>query len=432
MSARQAALRLGALKDPRARPHLEQALRSPDVGLRVGAASALGAIGHSASRPGLEAMLVDPDWRARAQAAYALSRIHDPRSTGILAETLGRDPSALVRNASALALGRIGDPRAIPWLVRALDDESDRVRREAIIALERAHDPGAPEKVRRFLRDPVRRVRIAATLVAGLRRDQSSVPELLELLARADHWEKPAIMVALGRIGTPESGAALARSADDEVRWVRVCALHGLAEMRAPQTREVARSKLADPSWAVRGAAALALGNVGRHDDAGALVPLLRDPSAWVRRAAVYGLGMLGLADRSPEIRGALEDPDPEVSLAAIWALGRLADRASAPRLIELLGQARPHPPSHRTVLVEGDGAVRLVSDAHSRRFDALVQALSALAARWPDPPVFAALESARRGLTEVELDRPARLPSPLGPGEGARTLRSLFEVGPQ
>jgi HEAT repeat protein len=200
--------------------------------------------------------------------------------------------------------------------------------------------------------------------------------------------------------------------------------------MRAPETRSVARAKLVDPAWAVRGAAALALGRAGEARDADLLVPLLKDPNAWVRRAAVYGLGQLAATGYSTEIRAALSDPDPEVQLAAIWAAGHIGDALAAPRLIQSLEIARPpRGVSSAPTLVEGDGAVRLVSDAEGRRFDALVEAIGSLAVRWNDPSAWRALDAARRRLTAAELNRPARLPAPLGPGEGPKTRRDLFEA---
>lgn len=425
--APSAARRLGQLRAIQARSHLERALQSTDVRVRLGATSALGLIGDRRSRAALEACLDDSDRHVRAQAAYALSRMPDRRSSARLIETLSRDGSALVRNSCAIALGRIGDLRGIPALERALEDESDRVRREAVVALERSADPDAARKARRLLRDPARRVRIAATVVLGLRRDRGAVPELVEFSQRADVWEKPALLVALGRIGTRECGVVLARCADDPARWVRVCALHGLAEMRAPEARGVARAKLTDSAWAVRGAAALALGKVGTLADGSGLVQRLADPSAWVRRAAVYALGQLNAKTRAPAIRRAFDDPDPEVQLAAIWSAGHLEDRRATPQLVRWLERAPARVTSTRRTLVEGDGAVRLVSDADERRFDALVQAVGAIASATGDPAARAAIVAAYRRVPVSELGRRVRLPTPLGVGDDPRTLRGLF-----
>lgn len=423
----RAALRLGKLGDARALPTFEAALASADVALRVAAATALEVMGRPESRPALEAALGDTDWRVRAQAAYALSRLADRRSTLPLVDRLRHDASALVRNHCALALGRVGDPRAIPALERALEDVSDRVRREAILALERCGDPEAPSKVRRFLSDPAERVRIAAAVVLGVRRDPAAGAALLARWRVSSTWERPALIIALGRVGGDDAVETLVRAADDPMRSVRVCAIHALAETRTSSAGEVARRKLSDPSWAVRGAAALALGHVGTAEDGSRLLPLLGDPHPWPRRGAVYALGQLGVRRGSSAIRAALDDPDAEVRLAAIWALGRLGDRRARPRLTKLLRETRPNPRGEGTTLAESDGAVRLVSDANARLFGALVEAVGSLAALSRDREAEEALEEAERVLSEEELDQAARLPSPLGPGELVPSVRELF-----
>ena len=423
----RAALRLAELGDIRARPALETVLDSSDTALRVAAVIALEVLGRPESRVALEKCLEDSDWRVRGQVAYALSRLSDPKSTIPLAHHLTHDGSALVRNHCALALGRIGDSRAIPALEHALNDESDRVRREAILAIERCGDPEAAPKVRRFLSDPSLRVRIAAAVVLGVRRDLASGAALLARWRESAPWERPALIIALGRIGTPEAVEALVRAADDPMRSVRVCVVHALAETRTPPARAVARGKLADPSWAVRGAAALALGHVGMAEDGPGLLPLLVDPHPWPRRGAVYALGQLGFRSSAPKVRAALDDPDPEVRLAAVWTLGRLGDRHARQRLTKLLRETRPSPVHVGSTLAESEGAVRLVSDANARLFGALVEAIGSLAVLSRDPEAEEALEEAERVLSEEELDRAARLPSPLGPGELVPSIRELF-----
>ncbi len=264
----------------------------------------------------------------------------------------------------------------------------------------------------------------------GLRRDRGSVRELLEYSERAGIWEKPALLVALGRIGSLDCGSTLARYADDPARWVRVCALHGLAEMGAPEAREVARAKLHDPAWAVRGAAALALGKVGTPADREEVARGLADPSAWVRRAAIYALGQLNARRHAPAIRRALGDADPEVQLAAIWAVGHLEHRPAVPQLTRWLETTPSRGAASRTTLAEGDGAVRLVSDAGERRYDALVQALGSIGAGTGDPAARAALRAAYARVPRSDMGRRVRLPSPLGPGDDPRSLRTLFVAG--
>ncbi len=429
MVARRQAIRsLSLVRDERVRRSLERALTDPDPILRLAAAAALGSQGDPRSRLPLESALSDEHWNVRAQAAYALSRIKDQASTPLLTDRLERDASALVRNACALALAHLADARAIPSLERALHDESDRVRREAVIGLERSGDPEAAVKARPFLNDPARRVRIAAAVVLGVRRDRAAVPGLLDRLAHSEPWERPALVIALGRIGDVRGTSALVHAADDPMRSIRVCAVHALAQMHSPETSRVARRRLQDPAWSVRGAAALALGSVGSTSDANRLLPLLVDSHAWPRRCALYAVGQLGVRHVLPAVRPLLDDRDPEVKLAAIWALGRLHDVESRARLVSLLRRSRSRAARAPTTLTAGEGAVRLVSDAETRIFDALVDAITSLLRGARDPGTELLLEEIERTLPAGELDRPARRPSPLGAGDTELTLRALFE----
>jgi HEAT repeat protein len=183
---------------------------------------------------------------------------------------------------------------------------------------------------------------------------------------------------------------------------------------------------LTDPYWSVRGAAGIALGNVGRPEDLPRLLERLRDDHPWPRRGAIYALGRLGLSEAAPRIREELTDDAPEVRLAAVWALGRLADDGAREELVRLLYASRP-PDALPSVEPGDEGG--LVSDAESRLFDAVVQALGRLGRGAPDPLVRRALADARDRLTEEELDRLARLPLPeTAPDRAPPTVRHLFE----
>jgi hypothetical protein len=82
-----------------------------------------------------------------------------------------------------------------------------------------------------------------------------------------------------------------------------------------------------------------------------------------------------------------------------------------------------------RPALAEGDGAVRILSDAEDRMFDTLVEALGRLQESRADPKVRTALARARARLTAEEVARPALLPRP---GQSQRvpvpSLGSLFD----
>jgi HEAT repeat protein len=254
---------------------------------------------------------------------------------------------------------------------------------------------------------------------------------LLERLEAPGTWEKPAVLVALGRIGSVEAVPALLLASDHPAHWVRVCALHALGEIGVPEARSAALSHTHDVSWAVRGAAAIALGAAGGLDDLPTLLELLRDDHPWPRRGATYAIGRLGLAEAAPRVREELNDPAAEVRLAAIWALGRLADDGARDELVRLLYGVRPGD-ADDVGLGDTDDAsdAPLRSDAESRLFDAAVQALGRLSRGSPDPQVHRALLEVRERLSEEELDRLARLPHPeIALDQAPPTLRALFEI---
>ncbi|MGC2034117.1 MAG: HEAT repeat domain-containing protein, partial [Thermoplasmata archaeon] len=190
-----------------------------------------------------------------------------------------------------------------------------------------------------------------------------------------------------------------------------------------------ARTALTDKVWSVRGAAAECLGTIGEAEDLTALRALLEDPHPWPRRGAIYALGRLGLSEAAPRIREELADPEAEVRLAAVWSLGQLEDDGARELLVTMLRHVRPVVGEMPT-FAQGTGAVKLQSDAESRLFDALVQALGRLTVGDPDPLVVRALLDARARVPEEEIERNARLPAPevLG-GHPIPTLRSLFDT---
>jgi HEAT repeat protein len=426
-----AAWGLGHLKVHESRRALERALKDPDPAVRTQAAGSLGALGNPLSRLPLERALKDPSAKVRERAAWSLWVIADRRSAPPLLARLD-DEAADVRWSAAVALGRVGGPEAIDPLTLARGDPNDRVRREALLALAHLRPPNLGELLRPFLADPAMRVRIGAAVGLGEGKDRAAVPMIVERL-RVEREVRvlPSLLVALGRIGDPSAVPNLLPFVRHSTSWARVCALHALADLAAPEAADPARELLQDAVWSVRGAAAECLGVVGNSDDRDRLLTLLNDPEMWPRRGAVYALGRLGLVDALPRIRERLGDPDPEVRLAAVWAVGHLGDRESREPLLALLADPLAAPGGLAT-FAQGDGAVMLQSDAKDRLFDAVVQALGRLHERYPDPSIERALTEARRRLPVKELGRPARLPAPeTRGGRVVPTLRDLFPADP-
>jgi HEAT repeat protein len=119
-----AAILLGKLGDPRAIEPLGMALY--DMHHEVGKVSA-----ESLARFGAPAMdvlveaLRHPEMWIRIHAVEALSKIRNPRVTPILLETLA-DPEREVKKQVIQSLGELKDPRALPALQQIVANRADR------------------------------------------------------------------------------------------------------------------------------------------------------------------------------------------------------------------------------------------------------------------------------------------------------------------
>lgn len=155
-----AAQALGNIGDSSALAALVNSLNDPDPTVRTHAVSAIREIGDKKGGPPLVSMLGDPDpsirllsaevlvdfktkeaspafiqilqqqWdlgEIRILAAKGLGEIGGKDSTETLSNSLIRDPNDLVRAECAEALGKLGDRKAVPYLVKALNDEYRKV-----------------------------------------------------------------------------------------------------------------------------------------------------------------------------------------------------------------------------------------------------------------------------------------------------------------
>ena len=129
-------------------------------------------------------------------------------------------------------------------------------------------------------------------------------------------------------------------SADVEERREAVTRLSALARPDASRAAAVA---LGDPAAIVRATAARAILSLGTGEAATLLTPLLRDRDEFVRREAAYALGQTRSRVGVSQLVVALEtDKSPAVRGAAAVALGQIGDTASAPALAASLARRLP------------------------------------------------------------------------------------------
>lgn len=111
---------------------------------------------------------------------------------------------------------------------------------------------------------------------------------------------------------------------DDDSRLIALDALVSLGPTALPMLINA----LADPSAAIRAAAAETLGKIGDESAGGHLVVLLHDSEGMVRAEAAKALGRLKYGDATPHLIRLLTDMKTDVRREAIGALGRIGSPA--------------------------------------------------------------------------------------------------------
>lgn len=140
----------------------------------------------------------------------------------------------------------------------------------------------------------------------------------------------------------PRTLEAALRDARDPKQWVRLSAVRDLARYTESPGKEQAvetlrRALEEDASAEVRGAAAVALADVGAEGSTGVLVGATLDRADHVRQMALLALGEIGVGTEGgalAAIHRALGDGSPAIRFQGLIALVRLASGAAEPSLI--------------------------------------------------------------------------------------------------
>jgi HEAT repeat protein len=195
----EAAVALGAFRDPRAVGPLVGLLRDSDRAVREAAIGALTAIG-APSVPVLGLCLSDPHLGVQEAASSVLASIGDERVLDPLIGAL-RNSDWIVRMHAAKALGRIKAASAIDPLIPLLQDKVKAVREEATVALAEIGD-AALCSLLDALKHPEWLVRLHAVEALGRMRSRLAVEPLLWVLFNdADQAIREDVVRALGQIG---------------------------------------------------------------------------------------------------------------------------------------------------------------------------------------------------------------------------------------
>lgn len=199
--------------------------------------------------------------RAYRDALVALDAVGVP----LLEDMVGDQRWFVVRNIVGI-LGEIRSADALVHFARTILHSDARVRRETILALSKHGDEQAVPLLVKALADREPSLRGAAALGLGLTKSGAAVLPLLQRLGQETDLEATVeIIRALGRIGDPRAGSALAERASAggffsrTPAQVRVEAVRALGEIGGDASRALLQRLLKDRSGEVRDAAFKAL-----------------------------------------------------------------------------------------------------------------------------------------------------------------------------
>jgi len=119
----------------------------------------------------------------------------------------------VVRNVAEL-IGEMGLDDAVPALSKKIDHDDVRVRKAVALSLAKIGTRSVVEPLRRALRDPSPEVRTQAALgVGGRRANALAMPLVVALDEEKDIEVSRELILALGRIGSPDAVQALIKLA---------------------------------------------------------------------------------------------------------------------------------------------------------------------------------------------------------------------------
>lgn len=215
----------------------------------------------------LDLLVAAPTIEERRGIFTALTQIKE--GTDQLVHMLGHNEWFVVRNIAELA-GELALEEAVPALARQLDHPDERVRMAIALALAKIGSRAAADPLRRALKDPSPTVRIQAALgVGGHRSNALAMPLVVAMGEEGDEAVERELMLALGRIGSPDAVQALIKFAQPGGKLfgrkstaLRVTAVEALRLAATPAAVGTLEGLAADGDRPVRAAAQAALADL--------------------------------------------------------------------------------------------------------------------------------------------------------------------------
>jgi HEAT repeat protein len=230
--------------------------------LRGAVVDAVGELGDKKGATLLEEALGDKDPAVAQKAAVAVGKVGDIQSVEALLTMLQRGGN--YTQAAGEGLGRLGDPRGVNALQGLLKSEDATTQVEAAYALslrDTKWQPTLAGYMREETRETADRI-LAAYYLARLGSDAG-----LDFLGRLAQKGKPGDQLhaieALGKSQNPRAAGRLLDAARSPAAETRLLCAQALGRLGGPKAESALKKLLEDRSPQVKGAARIALGELG-------------------------------------------------------------------------------------------------------------------------------------------------------------------------
>lgn len=199
---------LGKFNRPDVRSALEGQLRDNNKMIRQAALTSLARIGGSENVELICTLLQDPDVDVQNKAVDLIVKINDPDTVRFLLPAL-KDESEYSRRSAVEVLNEIGDNRSVKTLLQAIQDDDWWVRARAADALASIGGPKVVDAVVQLISDDDQEIRRSAIEILNSARDERTVGHLIAATKDADWWVRERAVDALAEIGNTKAVPAL-------------------------------------------------------------------------------------------------------------------------------------------------------------------------------------------------------------------------------
>jgi HEAT repeat protein len=307
----------GAAEEPRF-DDVVRNLRNPDAKMRISALRLLREAQYAQAVGPIAPLVNDPVDQIQLEAIqtelsfFLVEKVPDRKRIGFVLEVRNGGGAAGAFDRGPLAVWPKAAPAAlIQELLKAVDDENDRVRIEAIYAVGVIGGTGFPPE---------------------------SEPALLTLLDHYDADVRAAAARVIGRLGIGSASDALMKAIEDSDRGVRYAAIRALGQLGESRAVKTITDQLIYYGKGEGAQAALqALAEIADPASVPVFVRYLTSKDPMMRRAAAEGLGRAGDASQAMALEtGAGNDLSGTTRAAMAFALQKLG-RNYVSRLADFL-----------------------------------------------------------------------------------------------